>query len=626
MRKLLRATFCHLIIVGCLLMLAHLPAYAASMSDEAVLGNNRWSVNSSGSFVPNANTYSIGSASQYPASIWLNGNEYTSFAAGTDGNWTDTGLTLTANGAPTKFILTYSTGAIYAVGFTVGTGEITFENGQVISGTTNNAVTFGDNSDTATMTFSGNDVVMDTSDGGYIFTLTDATDGTVDFMCRNDSDDYLQISTVSNVPTILTAGTSNLGLTPDGGTVVVTGILTVSGATTSTGILTATAGLTLSNGETLTNATNGTVTVTGNAAGQILDVLDAGTSNTDATLSLSADAAADNGDVWRLTSDGGTNSLFFENNATGSQATYLTLSNVGLVTLTAGLVFSDAETLTNVSDVLILTADDNDACLNILGYEAKEARIRLNADQDDDATDGWEIASSVAGTLTIGNDSSAAGTYVDKLTISSAGVITLVDGETITNASDVVTIGADDAAASLVVSGFEGSASAITIQSDEGDDAADKFIISMSAADSLTMTTGVTLAQTISTAGLTTLTAATVTGTLTANGAIVAGYEMVTTTGDDPGTGAASLVKLFTDITSITTGSLADVVTLAAGAAGQMKVIQLAVDGETTGTSISANFFGVTAAALMEDVGDCLILISDGTEWHIILNTGCTLS
>jgi hypothetical protein len=57
-----------------------------------------------------------------------------------------------------------------------------------------------------------------------------------------------------------------------------------------------------------------------------------------------------------------------------------------------------------------------------------------------------------------------------------------------------------------------------------------------------------------------------------------------------------------------------------------MKVIQLAVDGETTGTSISANFFGVTAAALMEDVGDCLILISDGTEWHIILNTGCTLS
>ena len=54
-------------------------------------------------------------------------------------------------------------------------------------------------SDTATMTFSGNDIVLDSSDGGYIFTLTDGTDGTVDIMTNNDSDDYIQISMFKNL-------------------------------------------------------------------------------------------------------------------------------------------------------------------------------------------------------------------------------------------------------------------------------------------------------------------------------------------------------------------------------------------------------------------------------------------
>jgi hypothetical protein len=576
-----------------------------------------WRIPSNGNLLPVTDSAaSIGASGTevamiYADSLTVGGAVYTSFAAGTDGNWTGNGTTTTLDAAPTKFIATHSSGNFQATQIGVGTsGILGATNAQTITFETNNAFIFGDNSDTATMTFTGDDVSLDASDGGYIFALTDATNGTVDIQANNDTDDYIEFSTAANVPHIKTAGTSNLHIEPDGGTVAVTGILTVSGATTSTGILTATAGVTLENAETVTNATNGTITLSG-ANTQIVDILAAGTSNEDATLSLSADAAADNGDVWRLTSDGATNSLFFENNTSGSQATILTLAANGVLTTTAGInvnvgaiTLADEEEISNVSDAVIITADDagatlrllgyessastlqlyadqdddatdgwqiqsttagtltvgndstaagtavtlltldkekatlssasDNASINITGYEAKEAQLRLNADQDDDATDGWEIASSTAGTLTIGNDSSAAGTYVDKFTMSSAGVITLVDGETITNASDVVTIGADDAAASLVVSGFEGSASAITIQADEGDDAADKFIMSMSAANAFTMTTGSTEAISIATTGTSTLAAATITGAFAANGTIGLGNaigDIVTVTG-----------------------------------------------------------------------------------------------
>ena len=457
-----------------------------------------------------------------------------------------------------------------------------------------------------------------------------------------------------------------------------------------TGILTLTSNLVLSNGEVISEPTDDTVRVASNDTHTVLEVYSPYATNGTAALNLVGDAQADATDSFQIKNNAdGTLTFGNDSTAAGTYLTKLTLSSAGVLTLV------DSETLTNSSDALILTGDDNDTALRVIGFEAKEARLQLNADQDDDATDGWEIASSTAGTLTFGNDSSAAGTYLDKLTLSSAGVITLVDGETITNASDVVTIGADDAAASLVVSGFEANAASITIQSDEGDDAADKFIMSMSAADVFTMTTGATEAISIASTGIATFNAdpviagttplltigdageedaaikfdgaavdfsiglddtadslsislgsalgttevmnmdgttvtvtdkLTASDTFTANGAIAAGYEMVTTSAADPGVGAASVTKLFTAITSDETGSAADDVSLAAGSAGQMKIITLAVDGETAGTNINANFAGATATALLEDAGDTLVLVSDGTEWYIVYNNGATLS
>jgi hypothetical protein len=343
------------------------------------------------------------------------------------------------------------------------------------------------------MTFTGNDVSLDTSDGGFIFALTDATDGTVDIRANNDSDDYISFTTAANVPTIVTAGTSNLAIAPDGGTTAITGILTVSGATTSTGILTATAGVTLANAETITNATNGTITL-GGADAPIVDILAAGTSNEDAILSLSADAAADNGDVWRINSDGATNALLFENNTSGSQATILGLAKTGVVTLNNG------EYITNAVDNTV-TVGSSAAAMVMSVYSSNAtngtAALNLVGDAQADATDSFQIINSANGTLTIGNDDTTPGTYVAKATIDSTGAFT--------------------------VQGSEATAGSLGIWSDNGDDVADKFTLSMDAADLMTITTGVTTAATVSTAGLWTLPAGVTSSLVTDASSLTAG-------------------------------------------------------------------------------------------------------
>ncbi len=270
--------------------------------------------------------------------------------------WEDNGTITTLTSAPAKFILTHSTGVSTFTGYIAGTADIVLENGQKIDGGTNNQVIFTDNSDSLDIEFTGNDITLRPSDGGIIFVTvaSDAT-GTFNFQARGDTDDELTIDTISNVPTIGTTGTSNLALVPDGGTVAVTGILTVSGATTVTGILTSSAALTFGNAEEFINTTNGTISMAGTTS-PIFDILDEGTGNTDAILSLSADAAADNGDVWRINSDGGTNSLFFENDTSGSQATILTLAKTGILTTTNVIKGVNDSSDTNVvRDILTLT-------------------------------------------------------------------------------------------------------------------------------------------------------------------------------------------------------------------------------------------------------------------------------
>ncbi len=377
--------------------------------------------------------------------LTLGGTTYSSLSLGSDGNWTSSGGVVTLDLAPTKFILTAGSGDMSATGFTVGTGDITFAQGGKLDGDTNNEIRLIENSDTLKIGFSGDDITFDTTDGGFIFAPTDATDGTVDFMTNNDTDDYIQISTGTNQPVINFVG-CNGKITAASGTIdfdnenlTTTGTLTV-GAFSLTS-------LTLTNGETVSNGTDGTLTVSGNASGQILDVLDSGTSNSDATLSLSADAAADNGDVWRLTSDGGTNSLFFENNTSGSQATIMSLTTNGILTLTGALTLSNSETISNATDATIRLTASGSADPTAEVYSGNttdgDSTLLLTADADADAGDRMAISHDGAtNSMLFMSDTSSADTLATIMTLAKTGLLTLTGNLVLANA-EVISNGTD---------------------------------------------------------------------------------------------------------------------------------------------------------------------------------------
>ena len=554
-------------------------AYAVD-GDQITL--DAWRVSSDGDLLPvTTNTYDVGSASLYPAQIFLGGVGKKSWGSVVS-PWEDSGTTTTLTSAPTKFILTHSSGVSSFTGYIAGTADIVLENGQILDGGTPDSVILTENGDSLSFEFTGTDVVVDTTDGGVIFTLTDASDGTVDIMANDDANDYLQLKTVSDVPTIATVGSSNLALVPDGGTVAVTGIVTVSGATTSTGILTASTTIVMENAEELINTTNGTISMAGTTS-PIFDILDEGTSNTDAILSLSADNAEDNGDVWRINSDGATNSLLLENDTGGSQATILTLAGNGLLTTTGDVVVAGATPK--------LTMGDGGAEDVIITYNGVVDYYIANDDSADDLIIG--LGSTVATTefLTFKNDSFQI--LVGDASAADAGFT--IDG----NAVDF-SFGIDDGVDSFSLSLGSALGTTEVFKAD---------------GTTLTITDKVIASGTLA-----------VTGISTFSEAVVMGSEDVTTSSADPGLGTASIATLVTLVTTDATGSDADIVSLAAGDAGQMKIVKLVADTETTGMALAADYGGASTSILFEDADDLVLLVSDGTEWQIVLNTGGTVS
>ncbi len=124
---------------------------------------------------------------------------------------------------------------------------------------------------------------------------------------------------------------------------------------------------------------------------------------------------------------------------------------------------------------------------NVAGAEAGNATLTLKADESDDSGDDWAISSVASGNaLTIGNDTS--GSQVTKLSLSTAGVITLSDSETITDASDVLTFTFDDAAATVRIAAFEATAANLTLQADESDDNGDDWTLTNSTGNQLQFT------------------------------------------------------------------------------------------------------------------------------------------
>ncbi len=179
----------------------------------------------------------------------------------------------------------------------------------------------------------------------------------------------------------------------------------------------ATTGLTstvMSNGDTVTNATDDKLSFQSEDEASTVEAL--GFEAKNAILNLWADQGDDAGDKWSLTSDVTANGLLFKNDTTQVYA----LSSAGVVS------YADSETLTDASDVMTFAFDDAAATVKVAAFEATASNLILQADESDDNGDDWQITSTVANTFTVSNDTS--GAQVAKLTMTTAGAITLVGG------------------------------------------------------------------------------------------------------------------------------------------------------------------------------------------------------
>jgi hypothetical protein len=266
--------------------------------------------------------------------------------------FSDDGTAVTASGSPTKFIYTHSTGNLYTTQMT-SDDFYGSTNAQNIDLSTNNAFKFIDNGDTFSVTMDGNDSVMDSSDGGVIFKLTDATDGTVDFMCNNDVDDYIQISTTTNQPLINFVG-CNGKITAASGTIDFDNEILTTTGTLSAGATTVTS-LILGD-ETISVAVDDEIRFASNDETTLIEAY--GFEDKNGGIQLTADEGDDAGDKFQIVSTTA-NTLIFTNDTTvkDTHATILTLDKTGLLTTTGDIiVVNDSATANAVQDVATFTS------------------------------------------------------------------------------------------------------------------------------------------------------------------------------------------------------------------------------------------------------------------------------
>ncbi len=306
-----------LVLMALLLVGLFISGARADTTDK--YNDGSWKIDATGNMltVATSNSITIGDATHYPAQIFLGGTGKSSWGSVVS-PWEDTGTTTVLTSQPTYFILTHSTGNLFASGVTIGYAGETFVNGLTITENTDNALVFTENSDTLTMKFDGSSIEFEIPAGTGPLLIDNnhatASEATINFAVGNDDDDYMRISTLSNVPQIDTVGDCNLTIAPAGGTVAITGTLTASTAV-SAATIQSNGGITLQNGEVLGNANTDVVTVTSNGTDATLKIISAGDA-ANAYLYLVADKDDDAADDWVLKSKAADNALEIINGVT----------------------------------------------------------------------------------------------------------------------------------------------------------------------------------------------------------------------------------------------------------------------------------------------------------------------
>lgn len=355
---------------------------------------------------------------------------------------------------------------LYDNGNVVITGDMDadsyiMENDAQLDNAVNSTVTLKENSDTLSIAFTGDDVTLDSSDGGISVLLTDASDGTFDVYCNNVTTDGLVFSQGTNQSTITATGSGNdLYLVAAGGdinladeTVTGTGNMSIGGLTCTS--ITGFTSMTLTD-DVLSLSADDTLEWASNDEASYF--LISGYTAKDAVLQMACNDSATSGNQWNIYVDNDDDNLEFFNETTE----LITFGSGGNIDMVAGttLTMGNDEVISNATDNTIQIYSSSAAILDVrsTGTSGTTAAIKIQADNATDILDGWQLLAndSATGTLVVGCDSATSETYVAKMTIAGA------DGD-ITTTGDVEIIDDMD----LVI----GSGGDVKIQYDEaGDD------------------------------------------------------------------------------------------------------------------------------------------------------------
>lgn len=155
-------------------------------------------------------------------------------------------------------------------------------------------------------------------------------------------------------------------------------------------------------------------------------------------------------------------------------------TNLGVL---SNIKCSTGLTCTRVGDKLNMVSSPTLAgSVSLTAVNAADIALTLQADNSDDNGDDWKLLNDATNNaLSFQNDTS--GAQVTKLKISTTGVLTLSDSETITDSADVLTFGFDDAAANVKINAFEATNANLILQADESDDNGDDWMLSSVASD-----------------------------------------------------------------------------------------------------------------------------------------------
>ncbi len=354
-------------------------AYAAvAVTDEAVLGNDRWSVNSSGNIVPGADsTYDIGASGNvvediFVEGITLGGVEKTSWGSVVT-PWEEVGTALYPTSAPYKFRLNTSTGMFSATGLTVDSGNLNFgENGAIIENGTNAEIQFTEGGDNLTMVFDGTNVELEIDNDGGHFIIdvneTDASDASVQFRTSNDDDDYIRIWTSGNEPILESWGDCDLNIRATSGFIDFDNDTIMVSGTASLSTVTVNSTITLLNQDTIVNSVDDTFEFKSNDLTTTVRV--EGYEGYDAILELASDDGDTTADVWQLMADNGTKDLVLYSTSGGI--------TVASVTTAGALEYKGDISIWGTTPKL--TIGDGDAEDTIIVFDTADADFYIGYD------------------------------------------------------------------------------------------------------------------------------------------------------------------------------------------------------------------------------------------------------